>query len=220
MSKVETLIKKLGSEFGVDNVKINTEHHIQVKVGLRKLPNGYCDIWINKHKKLKLKLPLTNKIFDYVSIDFIIKKIKELPITDVEKMKKALDFSKFIKRSEDLSKKIGDGIFCDAGFKEGKSRISAVHIKGDEINARSKVIRVEDNNKAEIQAVHLGFEMDFHSYIYLGFERDFHSYIYTDSENAYNYFLKQAEKYGTKSHVKWISRKLNKVADSLGNMRK
>ena len=106
--------------------------------------------------------------------------------------------------SEKAVQVLGDAIFTDAGFKEGRARIAAVKVLGDEITAKSlknveKVCDIKTIQDAEKAAIEYG----------LGLDADL--IVYNDNKGACESF--------NSPRVKWLPREHTKAPDKLASMR-
>lgn len=189
----EKLIKLLSINFG-DSVKVRSQYHIQVNSS-----KGYHDIWLNSQGEMKFKLAGNRNALMNNDVNFIVNQIKLNHKSHLDKMNEMLDLAKFINKCEKLSKETGIAIFTDAGFKDGKARIAAVYVNGNDIEAKSKLIEVDSVSSAEAEAIRLGIEMNPYAI------------VYNDNESIV--------KSMNNNRIKWIPREENKAADRIGNMR-
>jgi ribonuclease HI len=192
------LVELLTQEFGKENVKVHNEFHMQVQLEGRK-----HDVWLNRHGQLKWKLahsrqPATG------GFDRMIERFRGAARakTDLDDMRAAQELCSTIARVSRIaaSHRINRGIFCDAGYKNGKARISVILIDGETVEAKAFPVQANDVNAAEEQAILTALTL----------REDFT--IYTDSRAC-------VQKIDS-PRVKWIPREQNRNADSLANMRK
>lgn len=200
--KSEKLVKILAVHFSRNQIKIHSEYHIQVIT-----KKGKNDIWLTKNGEIRFKPYGSRKISDIHDINRIIKRLKTPEKSHYEKMKDVLNLSEFIKKSEEISKQFDDNknIFVDAGFKDGKAKVAAILFDNlkETMDIKVRTYQCENSYKAECIAIELGLSM------LVPLET---INVYTDNKPA-------SEKYSN-FPVKWISRKFNKIADSLSNLRK
>ena len=191
----EQLVQKLTKRYG-DRVKVRSQYHIQVTSD-----KGNHDIWMNKEGYIKFKRAGDRNVNEGIGPSGIYKQIDRTGSTHVEKMQEMLDVTKTIENAQLAAKSIGDGIFTDAGWKDGTAKIAVIMIEGTSIDAKVRVITdVEDINKAEFHAIELGLSMN--NLLT----------IYNDNKGV-------CEKHEDE-RVQWLSRKYTKAVDKIGNMRK
>jgi len=198
--RADKLIRKLGERYG-DRVVINSEYHIQVDSD-----KGLHDIWLNRHGEIKFKPAGNRNIIEHTSVEIIFKTIDSMKKTHVESMQEMLDVAQFIGQCEQQADKIGNGIFADAGFKDGKARIAAVMMLNGDIEAKATTVKADNIIHAEQIAIELALDLQReHSDILT---------VYNDNQTA----CKNMQNKGYDC-VKWLSRKFTKAADKIGNMR-
>jgi hypothetical protein len=157
--RIEKVVDKLSQLYGA-NVKVNNAYHIQVLSD-----KGPHDIWVKKGGSIKFKRAGSPKIFEGISLQGIIQKIGSNKKTTVEKMRDMLSLAEIVAISEKAVQTLGDAIFTDAGFKEGRARIAAVKVNGDEIEAKSlknveRVYEIRCIQDAEKAAIEYGLSLD------------------------------------------------------------
>ncbi len=186
----DPLVKKLVGAFGPDKVKICTEFHIQVSS-----PKGKHNIW-RSSGGLKYQLAGNRKV-EFGKLETIISKIgaHSPAVSDFGKMEEARQLTKFISKS--IAKSV-DGIFVDAGWKNGKARIAIVCIEGERIAAESFTADHPDSLAAEIAAVK--FALAYKPLLK----------VYSDCTGAVHHIQD--------ARVSWIPRESN-LSDKIGNMR-
>jgi len=190
----EQLVKKLTERYG-DRVVVRSQYHIQVTSD-----KGNHDVWINKHGYIKFKRAGDRNVHEDIELSGIYRHIDRTGSTHIEKMQEMLDITKTIESAQHAAKTIGNGVFTDAGWKEGKAKIAAIVIEGENIDAKVRVVSTKDINEAELYAIELGLSMNNQLT------------IYNDNKGV-------CEKHED-SRVQWLSRKHIKAVDKLGNMRK
>lgn len=156
---VEKVVKKLAHLY-CEDVLVHSPYHIQVKS-----EKGPHDIWVKKDGEIKFKRAGSAKVYNNSNIKSIVDMIGSNKRTTIDKMKEMLDVAKIIGDSEKAGKILGDSIFTDAGFKDGRARIAAVLTRGDEIIAKSmkgveKYLEIKTIQDAERAAINYGLEMD------------------------------------------------------------
>lgn len=196
--RADKLVKQLGERYG-DRVKVRSEYHVQVESD-----KGPHDIWLNRHGEMKFKPAGYRNVLEGVHINVIFKKIDSTNKTHVESMKEMLNVAQFIGQCEKQAKKIGAGVFTDAGFKGGTARIAAVMIVDGEVSAKARTIQTTDIIQAEKMSILLAIEE----------LNPGELTIYNDNKAACKYW--QDEGY---ERVEWLSRQFTKAADKIGNMR-
>lgn len=197
----ENLVKKLARLYS-SAVQIRSPYHIQVLSD-----KGPHDIWLKKDGSLKFKRGGDNLVEDNISLDLILKKIGSKAKTKVETMHDVLDFALMIKEAERTALALGrSGIFTDAGYKDGKARIAAILVDGDEITAKSKssvekdtpIMNIQD---AEMAAINLGLSM--------------HPMLTVFNDNKVVCDCLKS----TNPRVQWLPRDFMKAPDKLANFR-
>jgi len=107
-----------------------------------------------------------------------------------------------LRKIDSLIKLNINGIYVDAGFKNGKAKIAVVKVDRDKHELSINIRRIECVNILQAETAAILWAED----LYPGTDN-----IYSDSENAvYSNISNRA---------KWISRKQNKAADIFANMR-
>lgn len=178
--KARDLLKQLVEDYGAI---VNTEHHVQVPS-----KTGKHDVWFTK-TGLKWRLH-GNRDTDCGSPAQLIGQLSRYK-PESSDLGWARSLTAFIRKLEGRS-----GVYADAGWKAGIAQIAVVRITDDEMDVKSKRIKVGNINQAETAAVELAQSL------WPG------ETVYTDSQIAAN---------GT--GATWIPRNQNKVADRFGNRR-
>jgi len=194
----ERVVKKLAHLYG-ERVEVRSAYHIQVLSD-----KGPHDVWVKKDRTIKFRSAGDNTIHEDISFEKIVKMIGSSKKTKVEKMKEMLDIAAVVGVSEKAAEFIGDAIFTDAGFKNGKARIAAVMVKEGEIQAKC----LKDAQKAQV--INNIQDAERLAIIY-GLRMDKKLTVYNDNKSvceAMNH-----------PRVKWLSRDLLKAPDKLANMR-
>ena len=195
------LIEKLGNEFGRENVLVHSEFHIQVVSGKQK-----HDVWLTRFGELKWRLK-GGRDTSRGSPEKLIDTIKQHnPLrTDLADMQFALALSRSINQAGALAAGHGltRGVFCDAGFKDGKARGSVVKIDGEYVIANAFPVLADNIADAERQAIGRAMEW---------YQDDITLLIYSDAKNVVDAM--------NCTRVKWIPREQNKPADNLANLRR
>jgi hypothetical protein len=196
------IIIQLKNIFGHEQIKICNEYHIQVNS-----PRGKHNIWMTGNGTLKLQLCGCRQVIAGLKISTLIKKIKQYSFTesDLAMMEHALNLTKFIQQS--IVKKT-NGIFVDAGWKDGVAKIAVILIIGDHVAAESYRIAAENSMQAELHAINFALN-------WKPFEFDGTIQIYTDCKAAIDWLCKNGKR---DPRIQWISREKNS-ADKIGNMR-
>jgi len=190
----QTLIKRLTERFG-DRVKVRSPYHVQVDSS-----KGPHDIYINKYGEVKFKRAGNRTVIDDARVEQIFSQIESNQKSYFDKMRETFDLARFINQCEQQPV-IDIAIFTDAGFKDGKARIAAVFVNKDgEVEAKSKLIQVENAAVAELAAINLGLSM--HE----------SAVVHNDNQTV---VLKMKN-----DRVKWLPRTENKLADQIGNLRR
>ena len=184
MRDVNQLIKELGKEY---EVIVNTPHHVQIpclkgkhniwftKTGLITFqPAGQREGHCTTPKALKEEL----KHFDYAK-------------TDQGKMEEVIAFIRNVP--------IKEGIFVDAGWKDGRGRIAIIRINSGNIDVYVRPVKC----KSAFEAEDMGIKMAARSY--------------PGDEPIFNDCKAAVEKNAPRA--KWLSREQNKDADKLSNLR-
>jgi hypothetical protein len=192
------VVRKLVHLYG-DSVQVKSEYHIQVLSD--KGPN---DIWVKKDGSLKFKKYGDNKVHADISFDKLIRMIVSKKKTKVEQMTEMLDLATIVKSSEKASEVLGNAIFTDAGFKNGKARIATVMTMGPEITAKSlkdieKAHEIFSIQDAERVAITYGLMMDKKLTVY-----NDNKTVCESMDNP---------------RVKWLPREYLKAPDKLANLR-
>lgn len=197
--KSTALIETLANAFGRERVLVHTEHHLQVADGPRK-----HDVWLGKYG-LKWKLAGSRNV-SHGSPERLIDRINgyDPARTDLSEMHAALELSRSINEAGRLAvaNKITRGVWCDAGFKDGKAQISVVKIDGDFVAANAEPRQVANIHDAEYAAIKFAMSV---------YDMDDTLPIFSDSRSAVDVV--------SLPRVRWIPREKNKVADGLANLR-
>lgn len=170
-------------------VSVHTEYHMTIPAG-----SGKHNIWLTNIGVIKFKPAGSSKVSVYSDFKAVLNKLKTYVFanTDLAHMR---SLSSLLKEIEGKT-----GIFVDAGWKEGKAKISVVkaHANGD-LDITVRCITAKNNVEAERRAIFKASTM------YPGDEP-----IYTDCKTAVS---------AKHPRAVWVPRKQNKDADRFGNMR-
>lgn len=203
------IITALAERVGRESIAIRSPYHVQFKTA----PDTIHDLWFSGDGFLKWRLHGKRA----VAIGYLQELFRDLDNyrsdkTDLSEMRGAIELAQSVREASrwiigvsgglGVSGPIRNAIFCDAGFKNGKGRISVVAILEDVIDAHYEFVESNSSNEAEIQAIRWAkiryAEID--------------CPIFSDSAVAVRHFRDC-------SRVQWISRKKNGAADRLANMR-
>ncbi len=137
--------------------------------------------------------------------------------TDLTKLQESITAAlcKFIDEAGKYAARenIRRAVFVDAGFKDGKARIGIVRLDGDDVLAVRKNITAPDIHEAEWIAINEGYS--------LAQQMGNDVPVYSDSQSAVDRAKQTLEtvSLGGGVRVHWLSRKQNKHADHMANMR-
>jgi hypothetical protein len=176
----ERILEILGEEY---QLIVRTTYHLQIAV-----QGGYHNLWITK-EGLKVQFHGKREA-EIVRLKELTDRLKKYNYADTDLA--AIQSIKSVIAKAGKKK----GIFCDAGFKDGKARICVIRIMEGQIDVRVKDVECKDNATAEWMAVQMAIGL------YPGDET-----IHTDSKVL------------EEGRVKWIPRANNREADSFGNLR-
>jgi len=209
MQKKDKLVKALVNAFGPSSVRVNTEHHVQV----RSSNSGWHDVWINKESMISMKICGKRSVKTNLSANDVIGRIENYNTTktDLAAMHEALRIGESIQHAHAvmLDRQLDRAIFVDAGFKDGKAKAAAILVtKEGDVDVRVRSISINTSSQAEYRAVLLGMDLrDQYA--------DYDTPIFTDCKALFEHKeLKNVE------NINWIPRIRNKGADRLSNMRK
>jgi hypothetical protein len=181
--RIKELITRLVEEYGAI---VRTQHHLQITCG-----KGFHNIWTGK-EGLKLQL-YGHRNVNRASPEAILKYLAayQPEASDLATMQRLVSFLKRLEGRE--------GVFVDAGWKDGKARAAMVRIsKNGNMNIMVWNFESVSNMDAEIAAMRMAWET-------WG-----HPIIHSDSQQA-------VKEFGNGSV--WLPRELNKEADMLANKR-
>jgi hypothetical protein len=201
------LVRLLRDRFGKDNVFVRSPHHIQV----RQL-SAVHNLWIDSAHVVKYKLA------DQAGKARIASSRKQLlraigrhdhEGTDLVNMRKALELSELIDSAKAALPLCGvtRAVFVDAGIKGDRAQIGVVHVAveadGEHVRAESRPCQADNSNAAEEAAIEHAVA-----------SADANDLIFSDNQCAVE---RARKKYGDR--IRWLSRKHNRVADQLANLR-
>ena len=201
------LVRLLRDHFGKDNVLVRSPHHIQVKQ-----LSAIHNLWIDSAHVVKYKLA------DQAGKAKIASSHKQLlraigrhdhDGTDLVNMRKALELSELINSAKAALPLCGltRAVFVDAGIKGHRAQIGVVHVAieadGEHVRAESRPCQAENSTAAEEAAIE-------HAVAWA----DPDDIIFSDNQSAVD---RARKKYGDR--IRWLSRKQNRVADKLANLR-
>lgn len=199
--KAPRLVEILATEFGKENILVHSEYHVQVVVSGTTKKH---DVWLNRFGQLKWKLSHSRDVSSG-SHDKMLHRMRRHDVkkTDFAEMQNAQQLSNAIARVSRLASEnhIQRGIFCDAGFKDGRARISIIAVLGDEVEAFSHPMEATSIDVAERAAIDRA----------LAKYNDDTLCIYSDSQSV-------VQSFGS-PRIRWIPRGQNRDADRLANLR-
>lgn len=176
---------------------VRNQNHIQIVHANKK----FTDIWPMDFGALKVLLYGNHRWNMYYSDQFndLICKLSKYDYqsnNDLARMRKL----------ETLITKISgkDGIFTDAGWKEGRAKIAIIRIFGSEMDISIREGQYSTSIEAEIIAIRYAHKLYPNA-----------TSIYSDCLAAVDDFNKTIEG----NIAKWINRKKNKEADKMANLR-
>lgn len=180
----QKLLEKLQALY---TVLIRTNYHVQIEV-----QDGYHNIWFNKRGQIRCQLYGQDMAY-WCGAKELLEWLKKYDYakTDLAYMQ---SLSKLI--SEVSGKK---GIFVDAGWKAGQTRMAVIRSYGDgDMDITVRCSKAATNIEAEIAVIKLAMNLYCEPVP-----------IYSDCKTVCDQFERAV----------WIPRKQNKEADHLGNMR-
>ncbi len=192
------VIARLVENFGAPVVLVRSQYHVQVEVSMGR----YHDVWLNDHGSIKWRLCGCRQT-ESGSVRRMVDRLNTFqPIhSDVEVMAAAVQLARDINGVSRAAAQAGiiQGVFCDAGYKDGRARIALIALL-DEGRIEANVMPVEaaDSQAAEEQAIQYALGR-------------YDMLVYSDCESA---VLRIND-----PRVHWIDRRSNRTADSLANLR-
>ncbi len=195
----ERFVTRLCEAVGKERVLIHGPFHVQVKEGARR-----HDIWFNKNGGVKWKLAGNRNVANG-SIEKMIAAITGYNVSDsaLHQMTLAQELGATMQQAVDWAANHGikKGVFCDAGFKNGRAKISTVRIEKDSVTVEIRYGSFDTSYAAEEFAIHFALTSSHNA----------HLTIYSDCKNA-------VDNLGY-NRVVWIPREQNKAADKMANLR-
>ena len=167
-------------------VIVNNEYHIQIPTS-----KGKHDIWFNQFGDIKFKPYGQQKAF-LISLQNLVNDLKNYDYTKTD-----LGVMNVIKFIQNVP--IKQGIFVDAGFKNGNAKIAIIRIQQGDIDVCVRNIKCDTNDEAEDAGIKMAMSL------FPGDEPIYNDHQSVVARNA--------------PRAKWINRKQNKEADRLSNLR-
>jgi hypothetical protein len=174
-----------------------SEYHLQIEVG----EHVYHNIWLDKSHRMRIKFAGNREVID------VIRSNMARILEQIDSYKHVESDYYRLKELENLLTKVENqqGIYCDAGFKDGKAKIAIIKVDNGDVDIHVRHIEADSPYNAECRAINLA--LMFHP-------PHTKNIIYSDCLEAVQAFNKLGHK-----QIKWINRKENKEADKLANMR-
>lgn len=184
MRDVNQLIKELSKDY---EVIVNTPHHVQIPC-----LKGKHDIWFTKNGDITFR-PVGQREGHFTTPKALKEELKRFDYakTDQGKMEEVIAFIRNVP--------IKEGIFVDAGWKEGRGRIAIIRIKSGDIDVYVRHIQCKSAFEAEDRGIKMAAQ------------------CYPGNEPIFNDCKAAVEKNAPRA--KWLSREHNKEADKLSNLR-
>ena len=128
MRDVNQLVKELSKEY---EVIVNTPHHVQIPC-----VKGKHDIWFTKNGVITFQ-PVGQREGHCTTPKALKEELKRFDYakTDQGKMEEVIAFIRNVP--------IKEGIFVDAGWKEGRGRIAIIRIKSGDIDVYVRHVTVQ-----------------------------------------------------------------------------
>lgn len=166
---------------------IRTEHHVQIQTA-----KGYHDIWFGK-EGTKVKFCGSRRV-QPMGADRLMAELRaysygESDLADMQALHKLID------RAAET-----DGIFVDAGWKNGKAKVAVIRKQGTAIDVHVRSVEAATCTEAEERAIAFAARCF----------PDPTAPIYSDCQAAVEKF---------KPRAVWLPRNANKDADKLANVR-
>lgn len=194
------LVRELSDQYGGERVVIRTEYHIQAFPK----PNVCHNIWINAPGEFKWRLFGQRQVTSGGK-NKLLAEIRnyDRQKTDLGEMQQATELSRKILAAgrDAIAAGVTYAVFCDAGVKGDKARISVVAILGDRVEAFSEPVVANNSHEAEIHAIEAALEH----------YPDETLPIFNDAQGA----VQKVDR----TRVRWISRDQNTSADRIANLR-
>lgn len=198
MLDILDLVNILADEFG-NSFSICSDKHFQINI-----KNHTHNIWINKHNHIKFKLSgwraakIAKNAYDIISY---VREYDHNQPNDCA-ISTAYELISFISIAKAKCDGIKESIFVDAGWKNGRGKISVAYVKSEhDIEAKTMVVDAADANVAEYMAIEAG----------LGYG-DESVPVFCDNQAM----VKKANN----ARVKWIPRHKNGFADKLASLKR
>lgn len=184
MPDITRLLKELGTEY---EVIVNTPHHVQIPCA-----KGKHNIWITKNGDITFQ-PVGEREGHCTTPKALKEELKRFDYakTDQGKMEEVIAFIRNVP--------IKEGIFVDAGWKDGRGRIAIIRIKNGNIDVHIRQVRCKSAFEAEDMGI------------------IFAAKTFPPDEPIFNDCKAAVEKNAPRA--KWLPREDNKDADKLSNLR-
>ena len=201
------LVQALTEAFGKEFVVVRTQHHIQLIFGKVK-----HDVWMNKDGVLKYKLHGQGGAAQRTSLKHLLKVLDQHKPdkSDLARMQEAHALAESITGAQSMLASLGlsAAIFCDAGTRDGLSRMAWIFVAeaeaGPTISAKVWHARCTIST-AETSAILHAAEAH---------QDSPELPIFSDNKPAVDQLRKR---YGKR--IRWVPRWNNKAADKLANLR-
>jgi len=201
------LVRILSDRFGKGSVVVRSPHHVQVKRN-----SAVHNLWIDSGHVVKYKLAdQAGKATVAFSRQQLLRAISQHDgeVTDLVNMRRALDLSELIDSAKASLPLCGvsRAVFVDAGIKGNRAQIGVVHVAieadGEHVRAESRPCQAKNSTAAEEAAIEYAVGWAGASDL-----------IFSDNQSAVD---RARKKHGDR--VRWLSRKQNRAADRLANLR-
>ncbi len=186
MNQFDAIIKALSEKY---RPIVKSPHCIQIK-----LKEGRHNIWLTAKGAITF-MPHGQQSGHSVTLEQLLKELEhyDYESTDLAAMSRL----SYIMGRIDLNR---TGIYCDAGFAEGRARAAIIRVHGGDFDIAVRHIHAESSFAAEEWAIKEAIRM------------------YPGDEPVFSDCLAAVE--GNKPRAEWIARESNAEADQFGNVRK
>lgn len=195
--KAEVLIDELSREiqkrFGPETWKECTPHHFQIR-----FKDAIHNIWKSKKNGVLVQYAGSRDSIKVMSANIILNTLATTAQQQHTRQAEELrQFTSFMRQSKQNGR---DGVFVDAGFKDGRARVAMIFVEGEYMAAESFTL---DNIKSPSEAEE--------AIIRYALQRHPNANVYSDCQPVVNKLARP--------NLFWLPREKN-IADAFGNLRR